>query len=63
MFSTAFPDLHHTVDEMIAEGNVIVARWTVRGTHRGDFQGIAPTGKVYKARDTRLDAARRDASV
>ena len=46
MFSTAFPDLKHTVDEMIAEGNTVAARWTVRGTHRGDFQGIAPTGKA-----------------
>ena len=46
MFSVAFPDLQHTVDEMLAEGNVVAARWTVRGTHRGDFQGIAPTGKT-----------------
>lgn len=46
MFSAAFPDLRHTVDEMIAEGNVVAARWTVRGTHQGDFQGIASTGKT-----------------
>jgi steroid delta-isomerase-like uncharacterized protein len=44
MFSTAFPNLQHTINEMIAEGNVVAARWTVHGTHRGDFQGIAPTG-------------------
>ena len=45
MFSTAFPDLKHTVDEMISEGNAVAARWTVRGTHRGAFQGIVPAGK------------------
>jgi steroid delta-isomerase-like uncharacterized protein len=45
MFSVAFPDLKHTVDEIIAEGETIAARWTVRGTHRGEYQGIAPTGR------------------
>jgi steroid delta-isomerase-like uncharacterized protein len=45
MFRSAFPDLRHTVDEMIAEENTIATRWTVWGTHRGEFQGIAPTGK------------------
>jgi steroid delta-isomerase-like uncharacterized protein len=45
MFGAAFPDLKHTVDEMIADGATVAARWTGRGIHRGDFQGIAPTGK------------------
>ncbi len=45
MFRAAFPDLHHTVDEIIAEGNTVAARWTVSGTHRGEFQGIVATGK------------------
>ena len=34
-----------TVDEVIAEGDTVAARWTVRGTHRGDFQGIAASGR------------------
>ena len=37
MFSAAFPDMRHTVDEMIGEGNTVAARWTVEATHRGDF--------------------------
>jgi predicted ester cyclase len=41
----AFPDLTATIDELIAEGDTVVVRGTIRGTHRGDFLGIAPTGK------------------
>ena len=52
MFSIAFPDLQHTVDEMVAEGNTVAARWSVRGTHRGEFQGIAPTGKQINVSGT-----------
>jgi steroid delta-isomerase-like uncharacterized protein len=52
MFGTAFPDLRHTVDEMVAEDNAVVARWSVLGTHRGDFQGIAATGRLVRLSGT-----------
>jgi predicted ester cyclase len=42
---SAFPDLHVTIDEMVAEGDIVVARTTFTGTHRGNFQGISPTGQ------------------
>jgi steroid delta-isomerase-like uncharacterized protein len=45
MYLTAFPDLHFTVEEMIAEGDKVVARLTSRGTHLGTYMGIPPTGK------------------
>ena len=45
MFRTAFPDFHVTVEDMVAEGNKVAHRATMRGTHQGDLMGIAPTGK------------------
>ena len=45
MYLTAFPDLHFTVEDMIAEGDKVVARLTTRGTQLGTFMGIPPTGK------------------
>src|SRR6266704_5982285 len=45
-FHTAFPDLHFTVEEMIAEGDKVVVRWSLRGTHLGDYQGRPATGKA-----------------
>jgi len=45
MYLTAFPDLHFTVEDMIAEGDKLVPRLTVRGTQQGAFMGIPPTGK------------------
>jgi len=42
---TAFPDGHLTIDQLIAEGDIVATRITFHGTHTGDFQGIAPTGK------------------
>ncbi len=43
-FRTAFPDIQLTVEEMIAEDDKIAFRSTMRGTHQGDFLGIAATG-------------------
>jgi predicted ester cyclase len=45
MYLTAFPDLHFTVEDLIAEGDKVVARITTRGTQQGAFMGIPPTGK------------------
>lgn len=45
MLLQAFPDLHLVVEDMIAEGDKVVVRNTVTGTHRGEYMGLAPTGK------------------
>jgi predicted ester cyclase len=42
----ALPDLQIATEEMIAEGDNVVWRWRMRGTHRGEYQGAAPTGKT-----------------
>jgi steroid delta-isomerase-like uncharacterized protein len=45
MLYEAFSDYQVTVEDQIAEGDKVVTRWTSRGTHKGEFQGMLPTGK------------------
>lgn len=45
MVRAAFPDFHNTVEEMIAEGDTVVARLEYRGTHRGPVFGVSATGR------------------
>jgi len=45
---TAFPDIHYSiVGEPVVQGDRYSCRWTASGTHRGDFVGIAPTGRHF----------------
>ncbi len=44
-FHSAFPDVRYSIEDEIAEGDRIAARWRWEATHRGAFQGIAPTGR------------------
>ena len=46
VFHTAFPDLHFAVEDVIAEGDKVVVRWTLHATHSGEYQGHPPTGKT-----------------
>ena len=45
MFLSAFPDAIASVEDIIAVGDKVATRWKISGTHRGELQGIAPTGK------------------
>jgi steroid delta-isomerase-like uncharacterized protein len=45
LYRNAFPDIHLTIEDVIAEGETVMTRWSCRGTHKGDLNGIAPTGK------------------
>ncbi len=51
MIHTAFPDHQFTIEDIVAEGDKVVARLTIRGTHKGEFMGIAPTGKQLTVRE------------
>jgi steroid delta-isomerase-like uncharacterized protein len=42
MLREAFPDIHFTIEDQIADGDRVMTRWTARGTHKGAFQGISP---------------------
>ena len=50
-----FPDLHLTVEDQVAEGDMVITRWTARGTHRGEFQGLPPSGKSVRVAGTDID--------
>lgn len=45
LYRNAFPDIRFTVEDLIAEGESVTARWSCHGTHKGELNGIAPTGK------------------
>ena len=44
---SAFPDLHNTIEDQIAENDLVVTRYVTSGTHQGEFANIPPTGKQF----------------
>jgi predicted ester cyclase len=61
-FRSTFPDLHIALDQLVAEDDLVTARWTATGTHTGELAGIAPTNRavrwggmdVYRLADGRI---------
>jgi steroid delta-isomerase-like uncharacterized protein len=51
-FLAAFPDLHHTIELILAEDDLVAARQRWRGTHRGEFLGVEPTGRQIEFTST-----------
>ena len=43
VFLVGLPDLHSTIEDMVSEGDKLVLRWRIKGTHTGEFLGVAPT--------------------
>jgi steroid delta-isomerase-like uncharacterized protein len=54
MFRAAFPDMRLTVEDMIAEGDKVVDRVTVRGTHEGELMGVPPSGNRVEFMETHI---------
>jgi predicted ester cyclase len=51
----AVPDLHFTIEDMIAEDDKVVTRWLAKGTHKGDLMDAKPTGKKISVSATVID--------
>jgi steroid delta-isomerase-like uncharacterized protein len=45
VFYNAFPDNHATIDDLLVEGDKAVLRYTLTGTHKGEFMGVPPTNR------------------
>jgi steroid delta-isomerase-like uncharacterized protein len=63
-----FPDVRFVIEDLIAEGDKVVARWTMRATHSGPFMGLPPTGKqiamngitIYRLTNGQIGEARSE---
>jgi predicted ester cyclase len=54
-FRSAVPDLTYTVEDQVVEGDKVVSRYTVSGTHQGEFFGVAGTGKRIEMTGINID--------
>jgi predicted ester cyclase len=54
-FRNAVPDLTYTVEDQVVEGDTVVSRYTVSGTHQGEFFGVAGTGKRIEMTGINID--------
>lgn len=55
MLHAAFPGIHFTVEDQVADGDRVVTRWVAHGTHTGAFQGVPPTGKTVRLTGIDID--------
>jgi len=54
-FRNVFPDLTCTIEDQVAEGDKVVSRWTLRGTHQGEFFGVPATGERVEMGGIQID--------
>jgi len=63
MYVDAFPDLHFSIDQMIASGDTVVTRWTATGTHRGSLMGIPATNRQAQTRGCTVTEIRNGKAI
>jgi predicted ester cyclase len=54
LLRSAFPDLHYTVEVLLAEDDLVAGHVTVTGTHTGELMGIPPTGRMVRWTETHI---------
>jgi steroid delta-isomerase-like uncharacterized protein len=65
LLRTGFPDIHYTIDDLVAEGDRVAVRWRWTGTHKGPYRAFPPTGKtllnpgiaIFQFKDGKIVAA------
>jgi steroid delta-isomerase-like uncharacterized protein len=62
-YRAAFADARSTVEQQVAEGDLVVTRWRARGTHTGKFQGLAPTMRPFTLTGTTIERIEGDRIV
>lgn len=62
-FLAAFPDIHVHIEDLFAEGDKLVTRWSAHGTHDGELMGIPPTGKKAAVSGIAIDRFENGQSV
>ena len=55
MYRNAFPDVQMSVEDQIAEGDMVATRWIASGTHQGELMGIAPSGNRVTVSGTSIE--------
>lgn len=62
-FLAAFPDIHLHIEDLFAEGNKLVTRWSAHGTHNGELMGIPATGREVTLSGIAIDRFENGQSV
>ena len=62
-FRNAIPDLTYTVEDQVAEGDMVVTRYTAKGTHQGEFFGVPASGKRIEMSGIQIDRFGEDGKM